>query len=216
MANMNQILALSVVTAFSCTSPKVPETPISPKVQETPTFPKVSETPDCSSINLKEKIGFETILYPEDPLIYPINPTCYKILSRGDNFLEYIGTCIPARGYIGCYRTFAGPNKGEMQLDYKGEVQLDYNLRLILGTHPYHRVFRTSSGRILSVDLPELIPQDAPEKFQVCTELLDLTVKLPNVCKELHDYKLNSYQNINIIKIIPFNYGRGDQERDSL
>ena len=154
--NMKTALVAGALTALSCTSAKVPE------------------TPDCSAVNLEEKAGFETVVNPESK-----DPGCYKIVSAGDRFFEYLAHCKAEAGNIECYREFAGPNKGEMQLNYTSSF---------FGVPAYSAVFRSTSGKIWSPDLPE-IPKSATEKFEACTKLFDWVITVPKVCKELHDYK---------------------------
>ncbi|MBI2581854.1 hypothetical protein HYV87_01840 [Candidatus Woesearchaeota archaeon] len=157
--NLKYALVAGALTALSCTSPNTPE------------------TPDCSTVNLEEKAGFETVANPESS-----DPVCYKILSSGSRFVEYLAHCQPEPGNIECYREFSGPNKGEMQINYTSSF---------FGVPAYSAVFRNPSGKIWSPDLPE-IPASAAEKFEACTKLFDMTVKIPKVCKELHDYKKKS------------------------
>ena len=154
--NMKTALVAGALTALSCTSAKVPE------------------TPNCSNLDLQEKVGFETVVNPKSK-----DPGCYKIVSAGDRFFEYLAHCKAEPGNIECYRDFAGPNKGEMQLNYTSSF---------LGVPAYSAVFRSTSGKIWSPDLPE-IPKSATEKFEACTKLFDWVITVPKVCKELQDYK---------------------------
>lgn len=153
---MKKILALSAMALLSCTSPKVPE------------------TPDCSSMNLQEKVGFETVANPESE-----DPVCYKIFSSGDHFFEYLAHCKPESGNIECYRFFAGPDEGKMQLNYTS---------MFFGVPVYSAVVKNTSGEIWSPGLPE-IPANAAEKFEACNRLFDMTITLPKVCKELQEYQ---------------------------
>jgi len=156
MAKMKTALIFGAMTAFACTSAKTPE------------------TLNCSATTLEEKAGFETVINPESK-----DHGCYKIVSAGGHFFEYLAHCKAEPGNIECYREFAGPNKGEMQLNYTSSF---------FGVPAYSAVFRSTSGKIWSPDLPE-IPKSAAEKFEACTKLFDWVITVPKVCKELHDYK---------------------------
>jgi len=129
------------------------------------------QKPDCSSINLQEKVGFVGKLSSEDGDI------CYKILPR---FNEYIGFCEPRGRTKEYFRVFAGPNKGEMEMNHISDF---------LGSHAYTPSVRSPSGKIhtlTSIPIPEL-----EKAFKDGAEMLDLVKNIPHVCKELQEYKKN-------------------------
>lgn len=150
-------LAIGTITTAACTSPKTPE------------------TPNCSSINLLEKVGFSTKFGPEKESI------CYRIPSGAGRFYEYIGLCEPVGGTMQVYRDFAGPNKGEMEINYV----VDF-----LNSHAYVPVWRSPSGKLSGFlpDTPEKL-EKVKENFNTGAKLLDSVKNIPQVCKELQEYK---------------------------
>ncbi len=152
---MKRVLVVSAVSALSCISPKSPE------------------IPNCVGVYLQEKVGFETVVNPENN-----DPLCYKIFSKENRFVEYLAHCKPVPGNFECYRDFAGSNKGEMQVDYiSGSPE-----NLIYSSY-YRYAYGTIWTRLPSV------PEDAPEKFELCAKQLDRAPQQPKVCKELQEYK---------------------------
>lgn len=132
------------------------------------------QQPDCSSIDLREKVGFSAEVGSEKGSI------CYKIQSGYSHFYEYLRFCKPAEGTFEFYRHFAGLNKGGMEMDYISEF---------MGGLAYIHFSRTSSGEITIPSGAERLIDEVEEKFKAGAELLDSIKNTPKVCKELSEYR---------------------------
>lgn len=159
-------LALLGAASINCTPPQQAKNP---------------EQPDCSSINLQEKVGFETVVNPEEAETETI---CYKIVSRPSYFYkytglgyEYIGFCKPQGGTMEFYREFAGPNKGEIEMNYI----LDF-----LGSYAYFLSVRSPSGKIYTLTSRPI--SELEKDFKTGAKLLDSVKNSPKVCKKLQEY----------------------------
>ncbi len=137
---------------------------------------KEPEQPDCSSMDLTEKVGFSTKVNPGSE-----HEGCYKINSGGGQYFEYFALCSPpVPGNRECYRSLAGPDKGQIELQYVSDF---------MGLLGYTSFIKTLSGEIKSPDGAE-IPSDAEQGFKLCEELLNWALQVPKVCSELQEYKM--------------------------
>lgn len=161
---------LSLALLISCT-------PAAPK-REAPPEPV---QPDCSSLDLTQKVGFSTSFMDDGKNF------CYKIQSRGAYFFDSLWQC-DAQGkqlseQLEFIRDFAGPGKGEMDINY------------ILNVSETRKEFipfvRKTSGEIYS-PLPFVdVPKDMETYFQQGAKMLDQAKKVSEVCKKLLEYKPN-------------------------
>lgn len=145
-----------------------------------PKQPEPGFTDDCQSTDLKEKVGFKTVfdLGGEGGK----DKGCYKINAGGGQYFEYAALCNPKPGNIECYRSLAGPDKGQIEIQYLSDF---------MGLISYTSFFRDSSGKIKSPSGAE-IPADVETYFGVCERLLDIIPRIPKVCSELQEYERNA------------------------
>lgn len=129
--------------------------------------------PDCSSLNLQEKIGFSTEFGPEEKKV------CYEIQSGAGQSFEYIGLCKPVKGTLEFYRNFAGVNKGGMEMNF---------ISNLMGVPAYVHFSRSPLGEI-NLYGSEISKEEIEQEFQRGAKILDSIKNIPEVCKELHDYK---------------------------
>ena len=135
---------------------------------------------DCSSLDLTQKVGFSTSYITDE------NKFCYKIVSNGAYFFDSLSLCDaqgrPIPGYLEFIRDFAGPKKGEMQINSILQVS-DTRKEFI----PF---WREASGKISTILFRD-VPKDMESNFQHGAKMLDQARTLPEVCQELLKYKPN-------------------------
>lgn len=175
MNSIQKYLSLTALLAVGC-NPSSQQTKANHPA--TPTPPAVVQ-PDCSSLDLTQKVGFETSFY------YEGNKFCYRINSNEKAYAEVLFTCDnqknPLEDRAVVIRNFAGPNLGHMQVNLILKV-------LPGGLFEYVPFVRNPLGEIRT-PLPHAIPPTNLEQlFQDGARMLDQTKKLPSVCKELVEY----------------------------
>lgn len=149
----------------------------SPAAQQTK-VPTEEPAPDCSSLDLTQKVGFSTS-FIVDEIKY-----CYRITNEENSYSEVIFDCDdqgkPLEGHAVIIRNFTGPEKGYMQLLAVLKVSEEYI--------DYISFFREPSGGISTLPFAP-VPDNLEELFSKGGRMLDQTKNVPQVCKELLEYK---------------------------
>ena len=133
--------------------------------------------PDCRNLDLTQKVGFST-RFDADGDKY-----CYRIDRKENHFYDQLYQCDeqyrPMSDNFMIAREFAGPRKGEMQINAVRAVEGD--------NMDYIPFWRDPQGKITSVPHQKIQPE-LEDMFYRGRKMLDMTKNHPYVCLELLDY----------------------------
>ncbi|MDP3698392.1 MAG: hypothetical protein Q8R47_02290 [Nanoarchaeota archaeon] len=175
MNPQNYLSIYAMVAAMGCApaalSAKVP-TP-APEPRE----------PDCRSLDLTKKVGFSASFE-----VKGAGKFCYHIAQKEKHFFDELYQCDeqqrPVPEHFMVMREFAGPRKDAMQINAVLAVDgknMDYV--------PF---WRDPSGSFSSVPDQPLPQPELEDMFYKGRKMLDNAKRIPQVCKELLDYRMLS------------------------
>ncbi len=163
----------TALLAINC-SPAAQQTKVSTQAEPAQKY-------DCSSLDLTQKVGFTTSYVSNGETF------CYDISYEEGRHYDFIAFCderkMPLPGYATVLREFAGPEKGLIELRVVLEVSGD--------SIEYIAFVREPSGEISTLPgIPkELFPENLGQLFSNGAKMLDQAKNVPEVCKELLEYK---------------------------
>ena len=168
-------LYLTAAVLMSC-SPAVQPAKVSTMPASKPT------QPDCSNVNLTQKVGFATTFDVQGKRFR------YRIAQKEKHYYDEIYQCDeqkrPIPDHFMVMREFAGPHKYAMQINAVLAVEGD--------NMDYIPFWRDPSGKFSSVPNQPLPQPELEDMFSRGIKMLDSAKKIPEVCKELLDYRVLS------------------------